>query len=116
VKRIVTAESLRSVADRYIRDAFAKETRPQVAELAAIAGFTRADFTKLFTHIVGETPSSYMRREQIACAKNLLATTTLSMNAIAYRCGFGTRTSFFRAFKRAIGMTPKQNRATAELH
>ena len=71
-----------------------------------------ADFGKLFTHLVGEHPSTYLRRKQIDCAKRLLTQTDLTMNVIAYKCGFGTRTTFFRAFKRETGMTPREYRAT----
>jgi len=110
VRASLTPEKLRRTADRYVQESFAKESSPQVTELAAQVGMNRSDFTKVFTYVVGEAPSAYLRRGQISCAKHLLTTTRMPMNAIAYRCGFGTRTTFFRAFKRETGMTPKQYR------
>ena len=101
-----TAPKLKSIADDYVRYSFEHESPPQVKEVAKLLHMSAADFSKLFTQLVGERPSTYLRRGQIACAKQLLADTDLSMNVIAYRCGFGTRTTFFRAFKRETGMTP----------
>ncbi len=40
---------------------------------------SRTAFSKLFTRVVGETPSSYLRRGQIESAKRLLAETDLPM-------------------------------------
>ncbi len=77
---------------------------------------SRTAFSKLFTSVVGETPSSYLRRGQIESAKRLLAETDLSMNRIAYKCGFGTRTTFFRTLKRLVGMTPLAYRRAARRH
>jgi len=113
VRASFSPEKLRRTADHYVQDSFAKETAPQVSELAAHFDMNRSDFTKLFTSVVGETPSAYLRRGQIGCAKRLLASTRMPMNAIAYRCGFGTRRTFFRAFKRETAMTPTDYRKQA---
>jgi AraC-like DNA-binding protein len=109
---IWTAQKLKSVADRYVSEAFERESQPRVKELAAKLKLSRGDFSRLFEHLVGEHPSTYLRRGQIECAKAQLARTDLSMNVIAYRCGFGTRTTFFRSFKRVTGMTPGAYRSS----
>ena len=102
----LTAGDLKQIANRYLDKCLERESTPQVKELAAMLGISRSDFSKLFVRVVGEQPSSYLRRAEIECAKRLLVETDLPMNKIAYRCGFGTRTTFFRAFKRLLGMTP----------
>jgi AraC-like DNA-binding protein len=98
------------LADEYVNDTVGRQSPPQVKELAAQLQLSRTEFSRLFAHVVGEQPSKYLRRGQIACAKQLLTNTQLSMNAIAYQCGFGTRTTFFRAFKRETGLTPSDYR------
>jgi AraC-like DNA-binding protein len=108
--RVWTADELRRITDRYLSDSLRRESPPQVQELAANVGLARSDFSRLFAHLLGQQPSAYLRSGQIACAKRFLAQTNLSMNVIAYRCGFGTRTTFFRAFKRITGTTPQEYR------
>jgi transcriptional regulator GlxA family with amidase domain len=39
-------------------------------------------------------------------AQRLLRTTGLATNQIAYACGFGTRRTFFRAYRRMTGDSP----------
>ena len=106
-----TAQKLRRVADRYMRDSCDRESPPQVNELAALLGLSRSRFSRLFAQLVGEPPSAYLRRRQIARAKHLLRTTDLTTNTIAYRCGYSTRSTLFHAFKQATGITPKKYRA-----
>lgn len=107
------AEELKGLADRYLAKCFDLESPPQVKELAGELHMSRSDLSKVFVRVVGEHPSSYLRRGQIEYAKQLLAETDLPLNKIAYKCGFGTRTTFFRAFKRLVGMTPREYRRAA---
>ncbi len=111
-----SARELKRIADRYLADCFAGETQPRVKELAATLHMSRTEFSKLFTNLVGKQPSGYLRRSQIEYAKRLLAETHLPMNRIAYKCGFGTRTTFFRSFKRLVGMTPLAYRSAVHRH
>jgi AraC-like DNA-binding protein len=53
------------------------------------------------------TPAAMIKAYQILFAKAMLRCSTLSTTRIAYGLGFGTRRTFFRAFRRATGMTPR---------
>ena len=108
-----TAPRFRTVADRYLRAALKGGSKPNVTELAANAGMSAADFSNLFFRVVRLRPSEYLKRGQIERSKRLLLKTDARMNQIAYKCGFGTRRSFFRAFKRATGVTPARWRRSA---
>src|ERR1700738_4267015 len=90
---------LRRIADNYLSFCLRQETPPHVNELAASLRMSTSDFSALFFEVLGERPSGYLKRNQIKRAKRLLRETNLTMNAIAYKSGFGTRTTFFRAFK-----------------
>ena len=105
--------SLKEAADRYLEACFEKETPPHVAELALAIGVAASQLTRPFRTEVGVTPASYLKSEQIRRAQSLLRSTTLPMNAVGYQWGFGTRMSFFRAFRRATGLTPMQYRENA---
>ena len=60
--------------------------------------------------LVGESASAYLNRGRIEKAKELLRTTNLSLEAIAYAAAFSNSTTFFRSFRRITGMTPQQYR------
>ncbi len=54
--------------------------------------------------------SAYLKRCQLVHAKRLLASSRLSTTRIGYLSGFGTRRTFYRAFRRETGMSPDQFR------
>lgn len=97
-------------AEEYLERCFLTESPPHVGELAAQLGMTLTAFSRDFRRFTGESPSRYLKQAQIRLAKRLLKTTDWSMNRIAYGAAFGTRMSFYRAFKRTIGMTPESFR------
>jgi len=104
------SKSLRDAAQKYLQACFSRETAPRASELAQNMGLTPSALTNVFKAVLGVTPSEYLKNARIAEAKRLLATTALSATEIAYRSGFGTRRTFFRAFHRAAGMTPEEFR------
>jgi AraC-like DNA-binding protein len=106
-----TPERLRAFADRYATEVMNRQSAPRAKELAARLGMSASECATLFWHILSEQPGRYLRKLQLARAKELLSHTNDTMNDIAYGCGFGTRTTFFRTFKRETGLTPKQYRS-----
>jgi AraC-like DNA-binding protein len=105
------AAALRRVADLYLRSCFEAETAPQVGELAAQLGIEAHHLAGRFREVLGCTPSEYLKRQQIAHAQELLRATSLPLNAVGYASGFGTRATFYRAFRRITGMTPAAYRS-----
>ena len=110
MKRNWSSEELRFIANDYFRSCVRDESQPRVKELAQLLGLARSDFSKLFLRQVGEPPSVFLRRWQIARAKWSLRKTEMSLNQIAYTYGFGTRATFFKSFKRVTGLTPSAYR------
>ena len=107
----VGPSGLRKIADLYLASCFEGETPPQVNELAALLGLEPHQLADLFRELLGSTPSDYLKHGQVSHAQLLLRTTSLSLNAIAYASGFGTRATFYRAFHRVTGTTPGAYRA-----
>lgn len=54
----------------------------------------------------GITIHSYLQRQRLIRAKELITTTQLPFSEIALICGFGSQSHFSAAFKKTYGMTP----------
>lgn len=74
--------------------------------LAERSGLSRNFFCKIFKEILGCTPFDYIIENKMVLAKNLLATTNISVEQIATVCGFDDLTYFYRLFKRFFQTTP----------
>lgn len=71
-----------------------------LAELAAVAGFSKFHFTRIFQAMVGETPFQFLQRVRISKAASLLLTNRrANLSEIAYSCGFTDASVFARNFK-----------------
>lgn len=101
---------LRHDVDQYLRECFAQEETPRVSELATQRGITRERLSREFAAQYGVALSAYLKRRQIRHAQRMLSSSTLSTTRIGYQCGFGTRRTFYRAFRRDTGMSPDQYR------
>lgn len=98
-------------ADRYLHECFARETAPHINELARRLGLSATALSRAFRAEQGVALSPYLKRARVLRAQQLLTTTDLPTASIAYAAGFGTRVTFFRAFRRATGMTPDEYRS-----
>ncbi|MEO8382944.1 MAG: helix-turn-helix transcriptional regulator [Acidobacteriota bacterium] len=101
---------LRRDIEQYLRHCFATEESPRVSELAARLGATRERLSREFAAQCGVSLSAYLKRRQIRHAQELLTASRLSTTRIGYASGFGTRRTFYRAFRRGIGLSPDQYR------
>jgi transcriptional regulator GlxA family with amidase domain len=94
---------------RYVRECLRREDVPRVSELAAAHGLTPEYVSRSFRNRFGVRISDYMKVIQIRAAQRLLRNTDLNTTRIAYRCGFGTRRSFFRTYRRMAGTSPAEH-------
>jgi AraC family transcriptional regulator len=80
--------------------------------LARRAGWSRFHLHRELSVLLGETPKRYTQRLRLATAAALLATTERSIGDVASAAGFASHAVFTRAFRRSLGRTPQQYRAT----
>ena len=52
--------------------------------------------------------TEYVNHRRVELAKTLLLKGELSVEEIAYRVGYSSKTSFYRAFMRVTGATPAE--------
>lgn len=78
--------------------------------LAAQALMSRSTFVQQFTASVGRTPMSFVRDVRLRRGAELLRSSNLSVDTVARRVGFGSRSHFSRAFHAYFGRSPAQFR------
>jgi AraC family transcriptional regulator len=83
-----------------------------VADLANVACLSIFHFTRTFAASMGAPPHRYVSRRRLESAKAMIATGRGSLSEIALGCQFSSQSSFTRAFRRAVGMTPAEYRQT----
>lgn len=83
-----------------------------VADLARAAGVSEPHIFELFRKHLGQTPHLMLVARRIREAKWLLSGTGATIKAIAQDCGFRSIETFYRAFKRTVGVTPHDFRSS----
>ncbi len=82
-----------------------------VADLAAGVAVSRSSLDDRFRQLLGQSPIRYLTEWRMHLANELLATTDLTIFAIARRVGYDSEEAFSRAFKRERGDSPSHWRA-----
>ena len=102
---------LAALRDPVLADALAllhgaPERKWTVADLAAGAAVSRSVLDERFRQTLGRSPIRYLTEWRLHVAKELLATSSLGVAAVARRVGYDSEEAFSRAFKRAFGRSP----------
>ncbi len=84
-------------------------------KLAEKAELSLSRLHHLFKDETGAAPAHYLHAMRMERAKELLETTSLSIEQITARVGLRDRSHFEREFKRECGLTPVQYRLSARL-
>jgi AraC-like DNA-binding protein len=82
-----------------------------VDDLAAVAGLSRAHFSREFRSAFGEPPHAYLLTRRLERAAALLRTTDRSVADICLSVGLRSIGSFTTSFGRAYGRSPTVYRA-----
>lgn len=83
------------------------EKEISIEELASKVNLNRTTLQKVFKEIYGLTVNEYRTKARLQFAKNLLASTDLSITEIAGRCGYANASKFSEVFKKNEGVLPK---------
>ncbi|MEP9378696.1 GlxA family transcriptional regulator [Aquabacter sp. CN5-332] len=81
-----------------------------IPRLAGKAGMSERNFSRIFLEETGSTPADFVEAARIEAARQLLEDTSLSLQSVAARCGFGSPDTMRRAFIRRIGTAPNEYR------
>lgn len=81
-----------------------------VEYVAALTGYSKSNFCRLFKKVVGESFHQALNRQRISNAAGLLRATDMAVADIAAEVGFSEAKAFCRVFKSIYGVTPGQYR------
>jgi len=82
-----------------------------LSELAEQFGLSQRSFTRRFKMATGIRATEYWQQLRIETAKDLLASSNLSIQEIAYHVGYQDQGHLTRLFKQNLSLTPKDYRA-----
>ncbi|BCJ94358.1 AraC family transcriptional regulator [Anaerocolumna cellulosilytica] len=88
----------------------------KVEDLAAMAGFSKFHFTRLFKQFTGMSYYSYLNKHRIMHAERLLIDPNLSVTEVAMRSGFISLATFNRVFKTYKRCTPTEYKCLHGTH
>ena len=80
-------------------------------QVAAISGFSKFHFTRIFKQCMDKTFYEYLNERRITKAEELLYATVLSITDIAMNSGFSSISAFNRTFKSIKGCSPSEYRS-----
>jgi len=78
--------------------------------LAQLVGFSIAHFHRIFTALVGENISAYVRRVRMERAAQQLRVKVVNVTEIALDSGYESHSAFGKAFKQSFGVSPSEFR------
>ena len=79
-----------------------------LSALAQKCFYNPSYFSRVFKEHFNMSLTEYVNHRRVELAKTLLLKGELSVEEIAYRVGYSSKTSFYRAFMRVTGATPAE--------
>ncbi len=104
-----TADAVETVI-AYLHENFSKKISNE--QLAAIVGYHEYHLNRLFVRDTGKTLHRYVLTMRISEAKRLLTNTEMSLSDIADAAGFSSNTHFAGCFKKMVGQSPSEYKAS----
>ena len=82
----------------------------KVEELSDYVGINRSYFSDLFKQYTGMSPVKYLQNFRITKAQHMLTISELSVESIAFSCGYQSAEAFHKIFRKTTGMSPNAYR------
>jgi AraC family transcriptional regulator len=81
-----------------------------VRDLASVAGLSQYHFAKLFRNSMGRTIHQYVLDRRVDAARRSIDRGNLNLAAVGAEVGFYNPSQFSTAFRRRLGLTPREYR------
>ncbi|GAA6203753.1 helix-turn-helix domain-containing protein [Thalassotalea sp. SU-HH00458] len=79
-------------------------------DVAEQFGISQRTFTRRFKNAIGISAINYWQQLKVEAAKELLASSNLSIQEISYQVGYQDQSHFTKLFKKSLSTTPKDYR------
>lgn len=83
---------------------------PTLDDMALAAGYSKAQFVRLFRRTLGLSPHGYVLRQRMEQARRLIVDSTLPLAHVASETGFASQSHLTHTFVRLCGCTPGELR------
>lgn len=87
-----------------------RSRRPKIAAMARNEKLGKRTFIRRFQRATGQAPGTYLQLLRVESARDLLERTTLGVDEIAWRVGYGDSGAFRRVFSKVMGLMPGEYR------
>jgi AraC-like DNA-binding protein/mannose-6-phosphate isomerase-like protein (cupin superfamily) len=87
------------------------DKRLSLSDLAKKCFYNPSYFSRVFKERFGITLADYLTKERTEYATRLLMETDFTTEHIATVCGYGDKSSLYRAFRKEYGVTPSEYRS-----
>lgn len=84
---------------------------PTLSDVAKHSNLSVSHMRRVYWSVLNRSPSEEFSRRRVSRAKYLLEITTMNVSEIAFATGYGSVSTFSRAFHTACGVSPKDWRA-----
>ncbi len=75
-------------------------------DIANAANISKSEASRCFQSCLHISPVNYLLRHRIEVAEHLLRSSSMTIEAVSFECGFGSASYFCRMFQRYTGSTP----------
>lgn len=83
-----------------------------IEEMAGKMGISSRYMNQMFTEVYDQTPMRYLTEVRLTRVKKMLTETDLDIVTICFEVGFESLSTFYRVFKKQVGVPPNRYRTT----
>lgn len=99
-------QRLDRAAEHYLRTCYQHRTAVRASEFALFLGVSVVHLSRTVREITGIRLRQYLWTRQLEYAEKLLRETSLTIDEVAIKAGFGTPRTFYRRFRESYGISP----------